>query len=290
VDWKPVDRATLDTWIADALARRDDAVRAAWAQIRIEPAKWQCSPMGDLGGGFWAVAIDGDEVLWFNDIEGGFNRSPFARRGVIAEYACNQDDFDVVLEGFAQAISEQVWAHLSPSSLPGELAGPGLIVAHQTTYWDLRTAAGATWRVHLRDPVESRVTIAAYSAIELVTAHPVLDLHAGAGRSLYFTGRALRPHLVADAVARAVRDASAGWRSLADHDTSVAGVASALAAGHGLLLRASETTCAAVAAVLEAAGVSASVVGAASAPPPLQALVAGGSFVIAEAFAFERTA
>jgi hypothetical protein len=290
VDWQPIDRATLDTWIADALAARDDAVRAAWALIRIEPEKWQCSPMGDRGGGFWAVAIDGDEVIWFNDIEGGFNRGPFTRRGVIAEYTCNQDDFDLVLEGFAQAISERAWARLAPSDLPAELAGPGLIVAHQTTYWDLRTASGATWRVHLRDLVEARVTAADYPNIELTPAHPVLDLHERPGRSLFIAGRPLRPHVVADAVARAIHDASAGWRSLADHDASIAGVASALAAGHGLLLRAPAATCVAVAAVLEAAGVSASVVGAPGARSPLQALVAGDSFVIAEALAFERTA
>jgi hypothetical protein len=27
-----------------------------WEEIRITPTKWSCSPMGDLGGGFWVVA------------------------------------------------------------------------------------------------------------------------------------------------------------------------------------------------------------------------------------------
>jgi hypothetical protein len=290
VDWKPVDRATLDTWIADALARRDDAVRAAWAQIRIEPAKWQCSPMGDLGGGFWAVAIDGDRVVWFNDIERRFARSKFAERGDIGKYVPGLGTFDAILERLAAAISERAWHRLAPSELPPELAGPGTIIAHQSTYWDLRADAGSTWRVHLRYRAEDRVITARYASAHLRAEHPVLDIHARPHRSVYFAGHVDRPDIVADAVACAVRDASAGWRDLAAHRASVAAIAASLATGHGFLLAAPDSIGVAVAAVLEAAGVSASVVGAAGARPPLQALVAGDSFVIAEAFAFERTA
>jgi hypothetical protein len=55
-------------------------------------ALWRCSPWGDEVGGFWVVAVRGDTVIWFNDIEGGFNISRFHTPGIIDEYSCNQSD------------------------------------------------------------------------------------------------------------------------------------------------------------------------------------------------------
>jgi hypothetical protein len=31
-------------------------------------------------------------VVWFNDIEGGFNRSQYSAFGIIKDYWCNQDE------------------------------------------------------------------------------------------------------------------------------------------------------------------------------------------------------
>ena len=70
-------RDDISDWIARALAERDDAVRAEWNRMRIEPEKWSCSPYADDRGGFWAVAVDGERVLWFNDNEDGFNWSRY---------------------------------------------------------------------------------------------------------------------------------------------------------------------------------------------------------------------
>jgi hypothetical protein len=63
---------------------------AFWNQVRVQPVKWAMSPWGDLGGGFWVVAVIGQKCIWFNDIEDGFNTSGFKSFGVIAEYWCNQ--------------------------------------------------------------------------------------------------------------------------------------------------------------------------------------------------------
>ena len=46
-----------------------------WEAIRIQPVKWQQDPYGIQGGGFWVVGIIGSTVIWYNDIEEGFNRS-----------------------------------------------------------------------------------------------------------------------------------------------------------------------------------------------------------------------
>ena len=65
--------------------------RRIWENIRIDPVKWQEPTYGGLGGGFWVVGIYGRKVIWYNDIEDGFNRSTWSEPGHIGEYWCNQD-------------------------------------------------------------------------------------------------------------------------------------------------------------------------------------------------------
>ena len=71
--------------------------RRFWDAVSIPPQKWQQHPYGDYGGGFWVVAIIGSQIIWYNDIEEGFNRSTFKRFGIIPdeEYVCNQDDLEL---------------------------------------------------------------------------------------------------------------------------------------------------------------------------------------------------
>ncbi len=85
MEWTSLTREDLDELISRGLEPMDDAVQTAWTAIRIEPEKWQCSPWGDEGGGFWVVAEKDGQVVWYNDIEDGFNISRFATRGIIDE-------------------------------------------------------------------------------------------------------------------------------------------------------------------------------------------------------------
>ena len=63
-----------------------------WQSIKIEPEKWAEKDFGDEGGGFWVVAVHKDKVIWYHDIEDGFNISGFKKFGEIAEYFCDQDE------------------------------------------------------------------------------------------------------------------------------------------------------------------------------------------------------
>jgi len=67
------------------------ALNRVW--VALEPERWTQCPWGDKTGGFWAVAVRGNRVLWFNEIEEGFNVSRFVTWGVIPndEYWCTQD-------------------------------------------------------------------------------------------------------------------------------------------------------------------------------------------------------
>lgn len=63
-----------------------------WELIQVFPEKWQQVPHGQEGNGFWVVAIFGKQIIWYNDIEEGFNISDYDQYGQIKDYWCNQDD------------------------------------------------------------------------------------------------------------------------------------------------------------------------------------------------------
>lgn len=73
--------------------------------IRIEPEKWEEKEYGEEGGGFWVVGICGRRVIWYNDIEEGFNISTYHTYGQIDEYRCNQYELNeevIQLHSFIQ--------------------------------------------------------------------------------------------------------------------------------------------------------------------------------------------
>ncbi len=80
--------------------------RRLWEVIRIEPAKWEQVPHGTAGDGFWVVGIYGNTVIWFNDIENGFNRSKWSSLGRIDEYYCNQDQLELAVQYVMNEIIE----------------------------------------------------------------------------------------------------------------------------------------------------------------------------------------
>jgi hypothetical protein len=105
IDWKPITRKALLARIAQGYDAMNEPSRRLWEAVRIEPEKWQQHPYGDPGLGFWAVAIVGRTVIWYNDIENGFNRSTYSEYGTIDDYWCNDDELPVTLEYLANALA-----------------------------------------------------------------------------------------------------------------------------------------------------------------------------------------
>lgn len=91
--WEPISLEDLRVLLAEELDDCPLELRDFFARVGFPPVKWRQSPWGHEGGGFWAVATHEDRVLWYNDIEAGFNVSHFAARGTIPDdqYWCNQD-------------------------------------------------------------------------------------------------------------------------------------------------------------------------------------------------------
>jgi len=117
VDWEPISRDALLARIGQGEARMTEEQRRLWNAIRVEPEKWQQRPYGDAGGGFWVVGLIGRTVIWFNDIEDGFNRSRYSAHGVIDDYWRNDDELEITLQYLANALNGghdllQIWAPL----------------------------------------------------------------------------------------------------------------------------------------------------------------------------------
>jgi hypothetical protein len=89
--WTPLSDDELAKLIADAVSIMEPQAQRFWDLIRVPAEKWVQHPWGDQGGGFWVVAIVGLQVVWYNDIEDGFNVSRYTTPGVINDYWCNQD-------------------------------------------------------------------------------------------------------------------------------------------------------------------------------------------------------
>ena len=108
--WRSASFDDLQSYIRESEPRMNEREAQFWAITRILPTKWACSPYGDEGGGFWVVAVFGNQVVWYNDIEDGFNCSRYSDYGAIDGYVCEQGDL-------RDAIYSVLTAH------EGELAG-----------------------------------------------------------------------------------------------------------------------------------------------------------------------
>jgi hypothetical protein len=104
-DWEPVGEQALLDRVSQGIAAMSQASRRLWKAVQITPEKWQQHPYGDAGGGFWVVGLIGCTVIWFNDIEDGFNRSVYTTYGVIDDYWCNDDELNITIEYLADALA-----------------------------------------------------------------------------------------------------------------------------------------------------------------------------------------
>jgi hypothetical protein len=97
-EWTSISEAALRDRVTQGVARMSPSHLRLWEAIRVDPQRWQQHPYGDAGGGFWVVAIVGQTVIWYNDVEDGFNRSRYSTYGQIEDYWCNQDELEVTID------------------------------------------------------------------------------------------------------------------------------------------------------------------------------------------------
>ena len=91
-DWKPISLSDLNKEIENGVKLMSQDQLELWRKVSIKPEKWIEEEFGKEGGGFWVVAIYGNHVVWYNDIEEGFNISTYSTYGKIEEYWAEQDE------------------------------------------------------------------------------------------------------------------------------------------------------------------------------------------------------
>ncbi len=106
IEWEPITEAALRSRVAQSEARMSSSQRRLWEAVRIDPENWQQHPYGDPGAGFWVVALVGQTVIWYNDIEEGFNRSRYSDYGTIDDYWCNQDELELTVQYLMNALAQ----------------------------------------------------------------------------------------------------------------------------------------------------------------------------------------
>jgi hypothetical protein len=107
MDWKPLSEERILEELNTARKNMNPLERRFWDSICIDPEKWRQHPYGDFGNGFWVVAIIGKIVVWYNDIEEGFNRSRYVNYGEIPadEYWCNQDSLGLQIRQLMHVVA-----------------------------------------------------------------------------------------------------------------------------------------------------------------------------------------
>lgn len=106
--WEPLSENKLMEMIEEAELFMSPGCRKFWDYIKITPQKWSLSPWGDEGGGFWVVAVIGKNCIYYNDIEEGFNFSPYTSFGQIDRYCCSQPDLLPTISGFHQVFLREI--------------------------------------------------------------------------------------------------------------------------------------------------------------------------------------
>ena len=106
--WRPTSESEIWEQLNKSYERMSLPQRRLWEVIKIAPIKWSQLPYGDEGNGFWVVAIFSSTVIWYNDIEDGFNRSTYSITGKIDEYHCNQDNLEWTIQHVIDEIKDGI--------------------------------------------------------------------------------------------------------------------------------------------------------------------------------------
>jgi len=97
-DWTPIEFDEILNLINQGVNKMTLEQQELWNQISIEPIKWIEEDYGKEGNGFWVVAYTKNKVIWYNDIEDGFNISSYSNKGMINEYGAEQDELQWTIQ------------------------------------------------------------------------------------------------------------------------------------------------------------------------------------------------
>lgn len=104
--WTPISLNALNKRISKGESKLKGESLNFWNLIKITPQKWREKEYGNEGGGFWVVAVFENTVIFYNDIEDGFNISPYTVYEQISEYASEQAELNWVVERIYNSLKQ----------------------------------------------------------------------------------------------------------------------------------------------------------------------------------------
>ena len=103
-DWQPATIEAVNEIVAGDLKDCDAEQLAAFAKYRVEPFSASIVRYGRKES-VVVVARNGDQVIYWEDVEDGFNVSPISPDGRVLEHWCNQDELRLALNAWIEGRS-----------------------------------------------------------------------------------------------------------------------------------------------------------------------------------------
>jgi hypothetical protein len=101
MEWQPATVEEVMKIVRDDLAECDEEQFVAFKRYAVEPYVAPILRYGEMENAV-VVARRGDEVIYWEDVEEGFNLSPVAPDGRILEHWCNQDELRFALNAWIE--------------------------------------------------------------------------------------------------------------------------------------------------------------------------------------------
>lgn len=101
MEWHSATVDEVKKIVRDDLAECDEAQLVAFKRFAVEPYVAPILRYGEMENAV-VVARRGHEVIYWEDVEEGFNLSPLAPDGQILEHLCNQDELGFALNAWIE--------------------------------------------------------------------------------------------------------------------------------------------------------------------------------------------
>jgi hypothetical protein len=100
-EWRPATVEEVKEIVDEDLRQCDAEQTAAFNRYAVEPCVAPIVRYGKVES-VVVIARRGDEVIYWEDIEEGFNVSPIGPDGRILEHWCNQDELGLALDSWIE--------------------------------------------------------------------------------------------------------------------------------------------------------------------------------------------
>ena len=111
-DWQPATIEEVKEIVVRDLKDCDAEQLAAFDKYRVEPFSAPLVRYGQLES-VVVVARNDDRVIYYEDVEEGFNISPISTDGRVLEHWCNQDELRLALNAWIEG--RGLWGRFVPA-------------------------------------------------------------------------------------------------------------------------------------------------------------------------------